>query len=63
MSSDYKIMVVDDEHDILYMIVRYLKVSKFHAEGFTDPRKALESFESDPKGYSLVLTDVRMPGI
>jgi DNA-binding NtrC family response regulator len=61
MSDTHLIMVVDDEPDLLCMVERYLKRWKFDTEGYTDPVKALNVFQSNPSRYSLVLTDVRMP--
>jgi DNA-binding NtrC family response regulator len=63
MSDKHLIMVVDDEPDLMVMVTRYLKAWKFETEGYTDPVKALDAFQSNPSRYSMVLTDVRMPQI
>lgn len=62
-SDDFKIMIVDDEVDILHVIQKALEKYGFAVEGYTDPRKALESFIARPAAYALVITDIRMPGI
>jgi DNA-binding NtrC family response regulator len=61
MSSSHRIMIVDDEPDLLRMVEMYLKAWKFDVDGFTDPIKALTFLQKNPSFFSLVLTDVRMP--
>lgn len=56
-------MVVDDELDIVNTVLGYLRLWKFEAEGFTSPDKALEAFRKNPAFYSLLITDLRMPGM
>src|SRR5688572_18467070 len=56
-----RIMVVDDEPDLLKMVEAYLKAWHFEVDGFTDPVQALAYFQKNPSFFSLVLTDVRMP--
>lgn len=62
MSANCRIMVVDDEPDLLRMVEMYLKSWKFDVIAFTSPIKALGYFQ-DPSSFSLVLTDIRMPGL
>ena len=56
-------MVIEDEPELLNLVERYLRIWKYHSEGFTDPVKALEAFRNDPGRYSMVLTDVRMASL
>jgi DNA-binding NtrC family response regulator len=56
-------MVVDDEADILHIIQKALEKYGFAVEGYTDSRKALESFTTRPDVYALVISDIRMPGM
>lgn len=63
-----RIMVVDDEKDILRILKRDLESSKlknrFIVEAFSDSESALHAFASRPKDYyDLVLTDIRMSRI
>ena len=60
---DRKIMVVDDEQDILWIVQRALRKYGFRVEAYSNPSKALESFRLSPKDYILVIADVRMPGM
>jgi DNA-binding NtrC family response regulator len=60
-----RIMVVDDERDILSIVKRGLESKKrFQVETFIDAESALESLkENSGDYYDLVLTDIRMPKI
>jgi YesN/AraC family two-component response regulator len=60
-----RIMVVDDERDILSIIKRGLESkNRFQVETFIDAESALESLkENSDDYYDLVLTDIRMPKI
>jgi CheY-like chemotaxis protein len=60
-----RIMVVDDEKDILSIIKRGLESkNRFQVETFTDAEYALEFLKKKPTDYyDLVLTDIRMPKI
>src|SRR6476620_12330519 len=61
--SPPRIMVVDDDKDILAVIKRGLEVDdKFKAEIFSSGEAALKAFEAHPdEYYDLILTDIRMP--
>ena len=60
-----RIMVVDDERDILSIIKRGLELkNRFRVDTFMDAESALESLKKKPNDYyDLVLTDIRMPKI
>ncbi|HJT49467.1 MAG TPA: response regulator [Nitrososphaeraceae archaeon] len=57
------IQVVDDEFDIVNVIKLYLQGRGLNVFGFTDPQLALEHFRINCKSYSLIISDIRMPGI
>lgn len=61
MSLPSKIMIVDDEPDILLVTKMAIEICGFSAETFDDPYAALEKFKARPAAFSLVLTDIRMP--
>ncbi|MEO9321444.1 MAG: response regulator [Nitrososphaera sp.] len=63
MSDQPRIMVVEDDQDILTLVIRHLLANHFDAVGFSDPLKALADFKSDPAKYDVLLTDIRMPGM
>lgn len=56
---DVKILVVDDEQEIVDMIVRNLKLEGYNIEGLTDPEEALERIKEE--NYQVVITDIKMP--
>jgi two-component system cell cycle sensor histidine kinase/response regulator CckA len=56
-----RIMVVEDEPDLLRMVEIYLRRWGFTVDGFNNPLEALANFKNNHEQYSLVLTDVRMP--
>jgi CheY-like chemotaxis protein len=61
-----RIMVVDDEKDILRIIKRDLETNDskitFRVDAFSDSESALNAFNNHPNDYyDLVLTDIRMP--
>ncbi len=57
-----KIVIVDDEQDILDVLERFLKRSgKFEVETFSNPQTALSQVKSGI--YDLVLLDIMMPQI
>jgi YesN/AraC family two-component response regulator len=59
-----KVMVVDDERDILRIIKRDLEANNnsFTVDIFSSSEQAIQAFEGHPKDYyDLILTDIRMP--
>lgn len=58
-----RIMVVDDEKDILRIIKRDLEITnEFQVEIFSSGYDALDSFRAHDSGYyDVIITDIRMP--
>jgi DNA-binding response OmpR family regulator len=58
-----RIMVVDDEKDILRIIKRDLEVTnEFQVETFSSAIEALKAFKTHDLGYyDAIITDIRMP--
>lgn len=61
MSGSHRIMIVDDELDLLRMVEMYLKAWNFEVDAFSDPLEALGFFQKNASFFSLILTDIRMP--
>lgn len=61
MSDNRKILVVDDEFDIVMIIRRYLEKWGYSVDTFTNPLYAYQIFKDNPERYSLALLDIRMP--
>ncbi len=56
-----RILVVDDEADIVMIIREYLKRIGQHVTGTTSPIEALEILQAEPGFYDLLITDQTMP--
>ena len=58
-NSTPRIMVVDDEDDIILELRVVLEDNGFKVDSFTDPLLALENFKADM--YDLLILDIKMP--
>jgi DNA-binding NtrC family response regulator len=58
-----KLLVVDDESDIIEFLKPNLEKNGFKVNAFTDPVSALENFRSNSNEYCLMLADIRMPAL
>ncbi|HEX4303440.1 MAG TPA: ATP-binding protein [Rhizomicrobium sp.] len=56
-----RVLVVDDEPDIVDMMVIGLERLGYHAVGVSDPHEALEALTEDPSAFDIVVTDLVMP--
>ncbi len=57
------LLVVDDDSDIAYVLKQGLLKNRFLVNAFTNPEAALQNFQSNSEDYSLMLSDIRMPGM
>lgn len=62
MSAPKKVMIVDDEPDIVAIMELSLKNRGYDVAAFTSPGRAVEEIRSNGD-YALVISDVRMPGM
>jgi len=64
-NSPPRIMIVDDESDILSVIKRGLESKNdFMVDTFSKADDAIENFQNRPPNYyDLVITDIRMPKV
>ncbi len=58
-----KLIVVDDEPDIVRVLKQGLLKNRFLVDAFTNPEEALQNFQSNSEDYCLMLSDIRMPGL
>jgi DNA-binding NtrC family response regulator len=58
-----EILVIDDDPDVLNLFTEFLKREGFRTASYLDPLAALREIRGSPQRYSLVITDIRMPGI
>jgi DNA-binding response OmpR family regulator len=56
-----KIMVVDDEDDLIFLLETLLDQMGFKVSGFTDPVLALQTFKAGI--YDLAILDIKLPGL
>lgn len=59
MSPKHKILILDDEPDIVEVMVARLEAMGFPVVGFTKAQKALAELRKD--NYSVLITDLKMP--
>ncbi len=62
-TGNERILVVDDDEEIVLMTARILNNLGYQTTPETDSLKALELFSSQPDSFDLVITDQTMPGI
>ena len=58
-----KLLVVDDDPDIVQVLKMGLVKNRFLVDAFTNPEEALQSFKSNAESYCLLLSDMRMPSL
>jgi len=56
-----RVLLVDDEPDIVDVVKRGLEMRGLLVDAFVDPEKALQAFRPDT--YDIAILDVRMPKI
>jgi CheY-like chemotaxis protein len=56
-----RILLVDDEAEIVDIVAQMLHHLGYRIETATDPMEALDVFSKTPNGYDLVITDMTMP--
>jgi two-component system, cell cycle sensor histidine kinase and response regulator CckA len=57
------LLIVDDDPDTVLALKIGLMDYGFLVEAFTNPGEALQQFKSNPKTYSLVMSDSGMPAL
>lgn len=57
-----RILYVDDEPALVFLITRELAKLGIAAQGFASAQEALAAFGREPQAVSLVLTELTMPG-
>src|SRR5918993_3937701 len=56
-----RLLVVDDEQDIITVIKKGLEGNQILVDEFTNSSHALEHFRRHPNDYCMVVSDIRMP--
>ena len=63
MPNPLSVLIVDDEVELASLFKDYFEANGMDAVSFTNPLLALEYFKDNQNRLSLVITDLRMPGI
>ena len=58
-----RVMYVDDEEALVFLMERALGKLGYAVSGFSDPAAALSTFRSQPQEFDVIVTDVSMPGL
>ena len=59
--SPKKVMIIDDEPDIVTIMELALKNNGYSVRGFTDSKEAVKEFMNNSEEYALVISDIKMP--
>jgi CheY-like chemotaxis protein len=57
------ILIVDDEQELATLYKEFVRTMGYEAVSFTNPLLALEHYKQRVEKYSLIITDLRMPGM
>jgi DNA-binding NtrC family response regulator len=58
-----RLLLVDDETALVDLLKKYLERCGLQVESCTDPRAALQLMQADPGSFSLLITDLTLPGM
>ena len=61
MGSGQRVMYVDDDEALVFLVQRVLKRRGYTVITHTDPRQALAALRADPQQCDLLVTDYNMP--
>ncbi|WP_342720250.1 ATP-binding protein [Acidovorax sp. FHTAMBA] len=58
----HRVMYVDDDQALVFLVQRLLRRRGYEVSGFTDPHEATAALRAAPQAYDLLVTDYNMPG-
>lgn len=58
-----RVMYIDDEEALVYLMTRVLQKSGYQVAGFSDAEQALQALRERPRDFDVVVTDLSMPGM
>jgi PAS domain S-box-containing protein len=58
-----RVMYIDDEESLVYLMTRMLQKSGYHVTGFSDAEQALQILREQPGAFDVIVTDLSMPGM
>jgi DNA-binding response OmpR family regulator len=63
MDNPYKLLIIDDNKDILTALNEFLSKKKYDVVSASDGLDGLKLLETEKQGFDLVITDLIMPNI
>jgi DNA-binding response OmpR family regulator len=63
MSKKYKLLIIEDNQEILAGLYNFLTKRKFEVATASDGLEGLRMFEAEEKRFDLIITDLVMPNI
>ena len=61
--NNENILVVDDDEELLVTLTKFLEIHGYNAKAYNRAETALNHFKDNAQNYSLVITDMTMPGM
>jgi DNA-binding response OmpR family regulator len=63
MSKTYKLLIIEDDQEILSGLYSFLTKRKFEVVTASDGLEGLKMFEAEKKRFDLIITDLVMPNV
>ncbi|MDL1967699.1 MAG: response regulator [Deltaproteobacteria bacterium] len=63
MKKKYKLLIIDDDENILAVLSKYLRGKKYAVATASNGLEAIKLFESEGKDFDFIITDLVMPYI
>ena len=61
--NNENILVVDDDEELLMTLTKFLEIHGYNAKAYNRAEIALNHFKENAQNYSLIITDMTMPGM
>jgi two-component system catabolic regulation response regulator CreB/two-component system response regulator ChvI len=58
-----RVLIVDDEPDVILTLKMVLEENGFKVDSFTDPLLALQNFKEQDGMYDIIILDIKMPNM
>ena len=63
MNNPYRLLIIDDNKEILTALTDFLSKKKYDVVSASDGLDALKLLETEQQGFDLIITDLVMPNI